>query len=394
MFRKASEIQIKASEALTKSTSDSIVSIREAIINGFRSAIDVIKSSAIPRRTGGFIPGPFKGVDKTMVAATPGEFVVRKDMASMHADLLEEINAGKFRRGGSISERMARAAKKRAFLLRRRQLRRLSLTKSLGGPTAFEMADGSVRDIRFIRPEDIGTPDIVSKPNVDSKFIGSSLSARRARAERRRKQIIERRKLKRSFIPKPKDTSIGDIYRYTFPKFNFGGEVPIFATPGEFVVNKMASQKNLTLLKAINSGKLPKFENGGLVPAHRPLSEATVSRPKYSKQFAQSVLRSSSNTPGVSSNEDMLKAIGKIDSFVQQLSKTSQAFSEINIPTSIDMKVSHTVEVIINGAEVLTKLEPSIMEMAISQVNSKIKQMFTSTGEFRGESQTLNIFNE
>ena len=43
--------------------------------------------------------------------------------------------------------------------------------------------------------------------------------------------------------------------------------IPIMASNGEFVVNANATAKHLDLLHTINSGKLPRFADGGLVSA-------------------------------------------------------------------------------------------------------------------------------
>lgn len=41
--------------------------------------------------------------------------------------------------------------------------------------------------------------------------------------------------------------------------------VPIMATPGEFVINKRASEKFGPMLAAINSGRIGRYASGGLV---------------------------------------------------------------------------------------------------------------------------------
>ena len=47
------------------------------------------------------------------------------------------------------------------------------------------------------------------------------------------------------------------------PGFAGGGEVPIIAQPGEFVVNRRATQNNMGMLSAINSGKSFMQSGGG-----------------------------------------------------------------------------------------------------------------------------------
>jgi len=57
-----------------------------------------------------------------------------------------------------------------------------------------------------------------------------------------------------------------------------GDTVPAMLTPGEFVINKEAAQKMLPFLEALNSGKLPGFNSGGLVG--KGFSNATMFLPE------------------------------------------------------------------------------------------------------------------
>jgi hypothetical protein len=53
----------------------------------------------------------------------------------------------------------------------------------------------------------------------------------------------------------------------TVPGMGSGDTVPAMLTPGEFVVKKKVAKKSMPFLQALNSGKIPGFAEGGMVPA-------------------------------------------------------------------------------------------------------------------------------
>ena len=54
--------------------------------------------------------------------------------------------------------------------------------------------------------------------------------------------------------------------------------VPAMLTPGEFVINKQSTQKNLPLLHAINDGNASGFSNGGMIPGYNMGGMVSLSR--------------------------------------------------------------------------------------------------------------------
>ncbi len=116
------------------------------------------------------------------------------------------------------------------------------------------------------------------------------------------------------------------------PGFAFGGRVgtdtvPAMLTPGEFVVRKSAVDRiGIANLNNMNGG-IRGYANGGLV------------------------------TPGG----------------IDAISKLASAFA--SIPNNIEISGNHKVEVIINGAEVLTAIQPAIQKIAGEAVNAAVKDL-------------------
>jgi TP901 family phage tail tape measure protein len=88
--------------------------------------------------------------------------------------------------------------------------------------------------------------------------------------------------------------------------------VPAMLTPGEFVIKKDQAKVFLPLLEAINSGKIPGFQNGGLVGGND----------KLVRMFAEFGLRLQ---PG---SENMAKKAGMTESFEQILAPLAMRIGE------------------------------------------------------------------
>lgn len=138
----------------------------------------------------------------------------------------------------------------------------------------------------------------------------------------------------------------------TIPGFGSTDTIPAMLTPGEYVLNKRTAQEiGLNKLNALNFGR-KKFNTGGAVTGSGGM---------------------------VGLNPDAIAAFNRFASTVNGL---SQAMN--NFPRTIEGNFRHTVEVIINGAEVLTRLKPEIASMIVettkAQINNMLRNKFPDVG--------------
>jgi TP901 family phage tail tape measure protein len=137
--------------------------------------------------------------------------------------------------------------------------------------------------------------------------------------------------------------------------------VPAMLTPGEFVVNKASAQQNLPLLQAINNNR---YNRGGSV-----------------KYLANGGMTDESGAGGGVSNGG-----GSSSPNMDGLSQFTTKFAEfigqlkaINLPPVINVTGNHKVEVVINGASVFEKLEPSVSALVVSEVNKAMGTLSDQT---------------
>ena len=181
----------------------------------------------------------------------------------------------------------------------------------------------------------------------------------------------------------------GVVYASAGQSINFQSRgtdtVPAMLTPGEFVVNRQASSKNLPILQAINSGHYDRggivnylnnggsagmkyFAAGSMVP-NSPNSIGGVSNNVDTQQMQKDMESfkrtvdtlgefikgfAESTTNFTTSTEDMSSSIS---SFVQGAKEIPQ---ELNITGSMTNKT----QVDFKGAEVFSTLEPSFSKLA------------------------------
>lgn len=150
--------------------------------------------------------------------------------------------------------------------------------------------------------------------------------------------------------------------------FNSGGivpgsgnydSVPARLTPGEGIITKQAMAKyGPGVVNALNKGTFPKnFASGGVVGG------------------------------GISIDAESLSSLNSaVQSLSTQIDRLQAAFS--SIPTEISMTGRHTVELIINGAQVLTQLQPEIVKLVESgakdAINKMLKNKFPQVGSYNG----------
>ncbi len=169
--------------------------------------------------------------------------------------------------------------------------------------------------------------------------------------------------------------------------FNLGGAVPGYGntdtvpamlTPGEFVMNRGAAER-------IGYDNLQHLANGGTVN-YQYLAGGGFAGGGFGQRFSQPDL--SSSTAGafagfaVSANSlstALTGFAGPAAGLAGALNgfgaiATSLADSLSKIPHTITMEANHNVNVVHNGLEILTALEPSITKMIAAQTNEIIDQ--------------------
>jgi TP901 family phage tail tape measure protein len=134
--------------------------------------------------------------------------------------------------------------------------------------------------------------------------------------------------------------------------------VPAMLTPGEFVVNRTSTQRNLPLLQAINNNR---YANGG-----------QVGRVNYLEAGGQPAGGGVSTGGGSASpNTDGLSQFTTtFQSFIDQLK---------NLNPVINLKGEHNVNVNFNGAQYLAAMDESIRKIVVSEVNAAMDKLNRDT---------------
>ena len=179
--------------------------------------------------------------------------------------------------------------------------------------------------------------------------------------------------------------------------------VPAMLTPGEFVINRKATQNNLSLLKAINNGSyshgdiVKKFNRGGVVnPGYYQLG-GNVDRSNnfdfgsfmqrlmgqlsavigtslreglQARNNAQNVQQTSN---GVSIDSKTLNSIGELTNRLKSIADTLAGLN--GIPSEIKVTGRHDVNVIINGDSVLNKLSPEIQDIVMNEIKNSFNKL-------------------
>ena len=198
--------------------------------------------------------------------------------------------------------------------------------------------------------------------------------------------------------------------------------IPAMLTPGEFVINREASQKHMPLLNAINSGH---FNRGGIV---NYLANGGIVAPKYYAGGGPELSGAIAQKPGVSNTSnlgDMQKTLdtimqsmsssledkisqinqlnenmtGFIDTFGSQsqslveglktstvdLGSYADKMSSISLPDNITLTGNVTSEHRFNGAEaanrVIDTLGPTMQEQTNNQLNNAFSNMNRGPGQ-------------
>ena len=179
--------------------------------------------------------------------------------------------------------------------------------------------------------------------------------------------------------------------------------VPAMLTPGEFVINRAATQKHLPVLKAINEGHYSRggiakylsgggvispnyYETAGNVSANNQMFSLSSFMGDIVGQITSAITlgvknissglsgSSTTTTNGVSSIDS--DTLSKISEFTNKLKSVADTLAGLSaIPQEITITVSHTHNMIINGDSALNKLSPDLQEIAMSVVREKFAEL-------------------
>ncbi|AWM38297.1 hypothetical protein GobsT_35770 [Gemmata obscuriglobus] len=160
-----------------------------------------------------------------------------------------------------------------------------------------------------------------------------------------------------------------------------GDTVPSLLTPGDFVLNTAAVAR-------IGAHNVARFNQGG-----------PVGHVSYLANGGQAQATSGSSGGTVALSGEAVRAVTDLSStlaqFVQQAGGFGQAAQPLaqtfnvfagsaqqltqalsNMPKSLTITGQHQVNVVINGAEVMTKLTPEIQQMVTSSVKEQLTRVF------------------
>jgi hypothetical protein len=200
--------------------------------------------------------------------------------------------------------------------------------------------------------------------------------------------------------------------------------VPAMLTPGEFVVNRQATQNNLSLLKAINSGSysrgdiVKQFNKGGFVnPVYRQFGGAMPSQQSRNEGFnfkllmqtvigqLSTILTTSlnqalkplnniqnglTNPNGVSIDSRSVDSIREFTNNLRNIANTLAGLS--NIPSEIKITGRHEVSIVVNGDSVLNKLNPEIQQIVMNEMKNSFQKLVDANKPVPSD-QLTNPFN-
>jgi len=173
--------------------------------------------------------------------------------------------------------------------------------------------------------------------------------------------------------------------------------VPAMLTPGEFVINRNATAKNLPLLQAINNGDASFMARGGqvnymagggllgqiltpmsnsFVLLNESIKQSIKALQDYQRQLASTQPNSVSTN---SSSNGQLTGLDGLGQFVVKFDQFITAVNAINLPPVINLQVA-PIQVNITGAEALTAaLEGPMGAMLSKQISSAFGRLSAAT---------------
>lgn len=177
--------------------------------------------------------------------------------------------------------------------------------------------------------------------------------------------------------------------------------VPAMLTPGEFVVNRRATQNNLPLLKAINSGQYQKggkigyLANGGIIIPQYHADVPNVSARNQTVGVSNLQLEISNDSKTVLQDFNRLFGTNAkaINDFATKLETVAKSLSQLVIPEQIQITAQHKVEVILNGAQALNGVQDGLKQYVVSSINTAISTLNVNTENALGEKSNKILRN-
>ncbi|NDC71830.1 MAG: phage tail tape measure protein [Sphingobacteriia bacterium] len=404
-----------------------------------------------------------KGTDTVPAMLTPGEFVVNRAATQANLPLLRSINSGSYERGGIVyaddggledsygtplNAKLAEKARISQDVLdiiemypglftEEDEKRLLFMHDELGRKQFnFNPLQKSLYYIRKVLPEALR-----KKIKIGSKTSGPEGFRNYLNQWDElelRQELDEDLKAAQPIPPivplsNKKDNNInlsrgGIVYAANGSLINFQPKgtdtVPAMLTPGEFVVNKTATQKNLPLLHSINSSRGgPIYREAGGVASYDDIREErqrqyrqmmfdrqqnylsrlnNASRARTVGQLASAnqlrsdpALTSQQNTqrqqPVIGDNSNNNKNMPDYKKFLDQFADNVKTFGSYidklstikPIPETITMKGQHEVNVRITGAAAFEGLKQDFMTMLESEISKEMERIWKqSSGQF------------
>lgn len=143
------------------------------------------------------------------------------------------------------------------------------------------------------------------------------------------------------------------------PGYGSGDSVMGMLTPGEGILTKKATAMMGGGPVIDNINKAAKYAEGGVVAGQSATGGG------YS-ELSASMNNFNNNTPNL---------VSAFNNFVTQSASLVKGLQNLAI-LKMEVNAHHTVEMILNGAEVLTRLEPSVKEMVTNLIERKITEVF------------------
>ncbi|MDR0520445.1 MAG: hypothetical protein LBH00_01180 [Planctomycetaceae bacterium] len=134
-------------------------------------------------------------------------------------------------------------------------------------------------------------------------------------------------------------------------------------TPGEFVINKQATQKYRPLLEQINGNKANVVQGG----IQYRQTGGFINSKSISSAFDSSSLNSVFE-PFNKSVTLMSETFGSFGNHVSRLEQYANTIKELHVPDRIEMQGTHSVNLNVNGLAVLNGLEDVVRNVVLAEI--------------------------